>query len=1304
MMGVATAVFALAAGDAMAASSLYVLNTPSYGVLSFGQLDPATGVITPAASFPNWLSPSLNLYPNNPIAGEYFFNAEQFSTGYSAPGTFEIAGATATGSVRAFANSTTVLGFDTATDMLIASSVDASGNHLVAINPTTLATTVLSNSYAGAGQLFVIGSAAVNSVDRELYRLGTGNTLFVVDLDTGALKRSIALSNGIAGALAWDGVNGKLYDLTNPASGDFRLASVNTITGAVTTLSSASVSSTLSNEGRSLDVLDGIFYLQTSSGVSAVDINTGNLIGSTAANFIAIFQQDPVILGGAKDSQFDFSITNVNTSLFKVGTGATVLSGQSVYSGATTVVAGTLNVTGSIASSAVTVQSGATLSGTGTVGATTVNSGGTLALAGDGATATLSVNGNLVLASGAATAMEVNSTASDKVAVTGTANLDGALFAIFAAGQSYSAAQYALVSSTGTLSGSFAGFNTSGLSGTGYHATLSYDAHDAYLNLIRDTFIWSSAPAGSDWNSNADWQNGAVPVASDVAVFDATGNAAITVSQAATAKSLQFNAGASAYSFAVTGSASGAASLALTDGGIVNNSSSAPSFAVSGLSGNGGALIFSGTGNATNASITAGAFGIVTFNDRTDAGANAALVAQSGGTISFAGTGPANDNKVSAGSIAGAGTFDLGGNSLTVGALNTSTEVSGSITGTGGLTKTGSGTLTLAGNNSFTGGTTVSSGTLQIGNGGTAGSIVGNVVDNGLLIFNRADAVSYAGVISGTGGVTKLAGGVLTLSGASSYSGATTVSAGTLNITGAIASSATTVASGASLTGTGSLGALTVQSGGTVSPGVGGVGTLTVAGNLALNSGDTFALDLSPSTADRISAGGAATISGALVVTAASGTYVPGSYTIVSAAGGLTGIFSSFTISGIPNSVKGRIAYDAHDAYLVLDPNAITPLLPSGTSAIDAGVAAAIDNAIKNGATLPAAFQALFGLSGSQLTAALDQIAGKGAADTGTAASQGLSSFLLLLQGQGGGGSFAPGVSYNMADAPRPAQLGAGATRVWGEAFGGHAGISGNAAAGTASLSSTNYGFAAGAEVGATPDLVLGASIGIGRQNFRAAGGAGDSDDVMIGGYARQTVADHGYVAGALGYGWHTITTSRSVTVSGTDVLGAKYDADDLGWRVEGGWQVPAGAVDLTPFLAVAGDKFDAPAYSESAISGSSAFALSYASVSTSQAQSELGLQIDHGFAAQNGTLSASFRSAWAHQLSDAPLVAASFQTLPGSSFQLAGVRAATDTAILDAGLNWQREDGLAASVRLASQLGAGTTIVEGMGTIGWHW
>ncbi|ACF00407.1 outer membrane autotransporter barrel domain protein [Rhodopseudomonas palustris TIE-1] len=106
----------------------------------------------------------------------------------------------------------------------------------------------------------------------------------------------------------------------------------------------------------------------------------------------------------------------------------------------------------------------------------------------------------------------------------------------------------------------------------------------------------------------------------------------------------------------------------------------------------------------------------------------------------------------------------------------------GVISGSGRVSQLGPGTTVLTGKSTYTGGTTISAGTLQIGNGGTTGSIANNVNNAGTLAFNRSDAYTFGGAISGTGSVSQLGSGNLTLSGANTYIGGTTISGGTVTV------------------------------------------------------------------------------------------------------------------------------------------------------------------------------------------------------------------------------------------------------------------------------------------------------------------------------------------------------------------------------------------------------------------------------------------------------------------------------------------------------------------------------------------
>lgn len=157
------------------------------------------------------------------------------------------------------------------------------------------------------------------------------------------------------------------------------------------------------------------------------------------------------------------------------------------------------------------------------------------------------------------------------------------------------------------------------------------------------------------------------------------------------------------------------------------------------------------------------------------------------------------------------------------------------LTGTGSLTKEGLGTLTLTGANSYGGGTTIAAGTLRLGNGGTSGSILGDVANSSILAFNRSDAVIFGGMVSGTGGVWQVGIGQTTLSNNSAgLSGVSRVYDGILSVDGTLGGSFEAI--GGRLQGIGQVGATTNFVGGTIAPG-NSIGTLTVAGNYLGNGG-----------------------------------------------------------------------------------------------------------------------------------------------------------------------------------------------------------------------------------------------------------------------------------------------------------------------------------------------------------------------------------------------------------------------------------------------------------------------------------
>ncbi len=168
------------------------------------------------------------------------------------------------------------------------------------------------------------------------------------------------------------------------------------------------------------------------------------------------------------------------------------------------------------------------------------------------------------------------------------------------------------------------------------------------------------------------------------------------------------------------------------------------------------------------------------------------------------------------GSIANTASIALDGGSLAINRSDTLTQgvdfTNAAITGTGGLIQMGSGTTVLTAANSFSGDTVISAGVLQIGNGGSDGSLSASsaITNDGSLVFHRSDNVAQgtdfsSTAITGTGTLVKRGAGTLTLNEANTYSGPTSLEEGTIifSANNALGSGTVTMADGTALSGSG---------------------------------------------------------------------------------------------------------------------------------------------------------------------------------------------------------------------------------------------------------------------------------------------------------------------------------------------------------------------------------------------------------------------------------------------------------------------------------------------------------------------
>ena len=214
------------------------------------------------------------------------------------------------------------------------------------------------------------------------------------------------------------------------------------------------------------------------------------------------------------------------------------------------------------------------------------------------------------------------------------------------------------------------------------------------------------------------------------------------------------------------------------------------------------------------------------------------------------------------------------------------------ISGPGRLVQQGAGTLTLAGNNTYSGTTTITNGALRIGQGGTSGALgLGTVTNNGILIFDRSDALTTANTINGSGSVVQQGAGTTTLTGPNTYTGTTAIDAGTLLLNGShVGGAGYSVATGAAFGGTGQTdSSVTVD--GTIRPGNGVTQGILQTGALTLNNTGLLNLLLGGPTSSLLSVTGNLSLLGGIDFTVAPA-LTADLYPLVSYTGSLSGTFS----------------------------------------------------------------------------------------------------------------------------------------------------------------------------------------------------------------------------------------------------------------------------------------------------------------------------------------------------------------------------------------------------------------------------
>jgi len=561
---------------------------------------------------------------------------------------------------------------------------------------------------------------------------------------------------------------------------------------------------------------------------------------------------------------------------------------------------------------------------------------------------------------------------------------------------------------------------------------------------------------------------------------------------------------------------------------------------------------------------------------------------------------------------------------------------------------------------------TLNAATVAFGSG-----LTGSETSTGKIVFNITDTdYTFASNITGAGSVDIEAGTVNLTGTSSTYTGATTVNGGTLNIAGSIAS-VVSINNGAFLTGKGTIGGLSVNSGGTVSPGGNTIETLNVSGDTTFKSGSVYVVQVDDTSSDSIAVTGGATIENNATVKLSalngdnSSIAVDKKYTIVSTTTGVTGEFNR--ISKYSAYLQDEMTYEDNKVYLTRTRNG-QALAQQTTTPNEGSTAGGVDS-LSNGNKL---YDAVVQLETGQTAQAFDQLSGEVHASTASTIvtnsrmSRTAVNNRIRDSFQGGGVNSAPLVASN--DDNMDGLLGKQKnTQVWMSNFGSWSTTSGDNDA--HKTRTHGGGVMVGVDTLVRDDWRFGVATGFGRDSIQDKNVSSSAmvDSYYLAAYGGTEIEATSLRFGAL-HAFQRIDSKRSVAFSGfTDNLTADYDASTTQFFVEGALRIKHQESRFEPYVNVAFVHSSVDGFQESG----GAAALTSSSQSDNQLASTLGLRLAHDLEIDVLGLSGELKAGlgWRHAYGD--MSQDSTVSFAGSNtFTVSSASSARDSAVLEAGVS----------------------------------